>query len=219
MVRGFDSEERLSWRYYEFKWLSLSHLLISSNNYPDDKQRCGARTESRVIAILFFFQRAAPMPECMHQTERKSVFFLFSPGIGRSSLIGSQAFRYVYLTQVFKLHYLWRKGTQRKSTNKMLPNGTWTQVRNLNTLSSFQSESESCSVMSDSLRPHGLYSPWNSPAQNTGVGSLSLLQGIFPTQGSNLGLPHCRWIPYQLSHRGAHSPFKFTVSNLYETSM
>ena len=54
------------------------------------------------------------------------------------------------------------------------------------------SESESCSVMSDSLRPHGLYSPWNSPAQNTGVGSLSLLQGIFPTQGSNPGLLHCR---------------------------
>ena len=35
------------------------------------------------------------------------------------------------------------------------------------------------------LRPHGLYSPWNSPGQNTGVGSLSLFQGIFPTQGSN----------------------------------
>ena len=39
--------------------------------------------------------------------------------------------------------------------------------------------------MSDSLRPHGLYSPWNAPGQNTGVGSLSLLQGIFSTQGSN----------------------------------
>ena len=38
------------------------------------------------------------------------------------------------------------------------------------------------------------------------MGSLSLLQGIFPTQGSNLGLPHCRWILYQLSHKG--SPFK-----------
>ena len=51
--------------------------------------------------------------------------------------------------------------------------------------------------------PHGLYSPWNSPGQNTGVGSLSLLQGIFPTQGSNRGLPHCRWIISQLSHRGS----------------
>ena len=57
--------------------------------------------------------------------------------------------------------------------------------------------------MSDSLQPHGLYSPWNSPGQNTGVGSLSLLQGIFPTQGLNPGLPHCRWLLYQLSHKGS----------------
>ena len=62
---------------------------------------------------------------------------------------------------------------------------------------------ESCSIVSDSLRPHGLYSPWNSPGQKTGVGSLSLLQGIFPTQGSNPGLPHCTWILYQLSHKGS----------------
>ena len=41
------------------------------------------------------------------------------------------------------------------------------------------------------LRPQGLYSSWNFPGQNTGVDSLSLLQGIFPTQGSNPGLPHC----------------------------
>ena len=53
------------------------------------------------------------------------------------------------------------------------------------------------------LPPRGLYSPWNSPGQNTGVGSLSLLQGIFPTQGSNPGLPHCRLILYQLSHKGS----------------
>ena len=52
--------------------------------------------------------------------------------------------------------------------------------------------SGSRSVVSDSLWPHGLYSPWNSPGQNTGVGSLYLFQGIFPTQGSNPGLPHCR---------------------------
>ena len=57
--------------------------------------------------------------------------------------------------------------------------------------------------MSDSLQPHGLYSPSNSPGQNTGVGSCSLLQGIFTTQGSNPGLLHCRWIPYQLSHKGS----------------
>ena len=46
------------------------------------------------------------------------------------------------------------------------------------------------------------YSPWKSPGQNNGVGSLFLLQGIFPTQGSNPGLLHCRWILYQLSHKG-----------------
>ena len=51
--------------------------------------------------------------------------------------------------------------------------------------------------MSDSLQPHGLYSPWNSPGQKTGVGSLSLLQGVLPTQGSNPGLLHCRWILYK----------------------
>ena len=52
-------------------------------------------------------------------------------------------------------------------------------------------------------RPHGLYSPWFSPGENTGVGSLSLLQGIFRTQESNPGLPHCRVILYQLSHQGS----------------
>ena len=66
----------------------------------------------------------------------------------------------------------------------------------------FQLKSESCSLMFNSLWPHGLYSPWNSPGQNTGVGSLSLLQAIFPTQGSNPGLLHCRRILYQLSHKG-----------------
>ena len=66
----------------------------------------------------------------------------------------------------------------------------------------------SCSVTSDSLRPHGLQSarllcPWNSSGTNTGVCSCSILQGIFPTQGLNPGLPHCRWILYQLSHKGS----------------
>ena len=105
-----------------------------------------------------------------------------------------------------------------------------------------ESESESCSVLSNSLQPHGLYSPWNSPGQNTGVGtfpspgdlpnqgielwspalqadslpaepqgkpkntgvhSLSLLQGIFLTQELNQGLLHCRQILYQLSSEGS----------------
>ena len=110
---------------------------------------------------------------------------------------------------------------------------------------------KSCSVASDSLQPLGLYSPWNSPGQNTGVdslfpspgylpnpgieprspalhvdsipaepegkpkitgvGSLSLLQGIFPTQESNQGLLHCRWILYQLSYEGSGSPGQIKV--------
>jgi len=49
--------------------------------------------------------------------------------------------------------------------------------------------------MSDSLQPHRLDSPWNSPGQNTGVGSYSLLQGIFPTQGSNPGLQQADSLP------------------------
>ena len=66
-----------------------------------------------------------------------------------------------------------------------------------------ENESESHPVMSDSLQPHRLYGPWNSPGQNTGVRSLSLLQGIFPIQESNQGLPHCRQILYQLSCQGS----------------
>ena len=57
--------------------------------------------------------------------------------------------------------------------------------------------------MFDSLQPHGPYSPGNSPGQNTGVGSFSLLQGIFPTQGLNTSLLHCRQILYRLSHKGS----------------
>ena len=67
----------------------------------------------------------------------------------------------------------------------------------------------SCLVLSDSLRPHGLYNPpgssvhGDSPDKNTGVGCHPLLQGIFPTQGLNPGVPHCRRILYHLSHQGS----------------
>ena len=68
--------------------------------------------------------------------------------------------------------------------------------------------SVSCSVMSDFWWSHGLYPtrllyPWNSPGKNTQVGCHSLLLGIFPTQGLNLGLLHCRQILYSLSHQGS----------------
>ena len=57
--------------------------------------------------------------------------------------------------------------------------------------------------MSNCLWPHGLYRPCNTLGQNTEVGSFSLLQGIFPTQGSKPGLLHCRRIVYQLNHKGS----------------
>ena len=59
---------------------------------------------------------------------------------------------------------------------------------------------QSCPALCE---PKGLFSLWNSPGQNTGVGSLALLQGIVLSQGSNPGLPHCRQILYQLSHKGS----------------
>ena len=66
------------------------------------------------------------------------------------------------------------------------------------------------SVVSNSLRLHGLQPtrllcPWDSPGKNTGVGCHALLQGTFPTLGSNPGLLHCRWILYHLSHQGSYS--------------
>ena len=91
----------------------------------------------------------------------------------------------------------------------------WTKEVNSDTcISSFlkqpmkESENVSCSVVSDSLQPHGLQParflcPWNSSGANSGVGSCSLLRGIFPTQGSNPGLLHCRQILYHLSLQGS----------------
>ena len=72
------------------------------------------------------------------------------------------------------------------------------------------------SVVSNSLRPHRLYPtrllcPWDFPG-NTGVDCHFLLQGIFPTQGSNPGLPHCWLILYHLSCKGSpHFTYKWAV--------
>ena len=79
-------------------------------------------------------------------------------------------------------------------------------------------KTESCSVVSDSLWPHRLYSPWNSPDQNTGVGSLSLLQGIFPNQRSNPGLLYYRQLLYQLSQREAQEHWSVCSLSLLQES-
>ena len=73
-----------------------------------------------------------------------------------------------------------------------------------------ETESVSCSVIFNSLQTHGLQPtrllcPWNFSGKNTGVGSHSLLQRIFPTQGQDLGLQHRRQILYRLSHQGSPS--------------
>ena len=86
-----------------------------------------------------------------------------------------------------------------------------------NAFLNYISESESRSDVSDPLWPHGLYSPWNSPGQNTGVGSLSLLQGVFPTQESNLGLLYCKHILYKLSYKGSPNTVKVKVAQLCPT--
>ena len=82
-------------------------------------------------------------------------------------------------------------------------------------------ESESHSVVSGSLWPHGLLPTkllcsWTSPGQNTGVGSLSLLQWISPTQKLNRGPLHCRWILYRLSYQGSPLDICEYFTNLIE---
>ena len=90
-------------------------------------------------------------------------------------------------------------------------------------------QSVSCSVMPDSLQPHGLQPtrilcPWDFPGKDSGVGCHFLLQGIFPTQGLNPGLLHCREILYQLSYKGSPKELREELSlsvtiNLFSTSV
>jgi len=80
------------------------------------------------------------------------------------------------------------------------------------------------SVMSNSLRPHGLWPtrllcPWDSLGKNAGVGCHTLLQGIFPTQGLNPGLPHCRQILYHLSDQGSPIYMSTYLSFIYSVPL
>ena len=136
---------------------------------------------------------------------------------------GSQRVRYNRATEQdirkirnrtrYKVDRLTTSMTQRSSYHDVLPGSVQSTLHGLSDLKLIEWVSESRSVVSDTLRPCRLYSPWNSPGQNTGVASLFLLQGIFPTQGSNPGLPHCRRILYQLSYQG--SPNKNSQKMLY----
>ena len=100
----------------------------------------------------------------------------------------------------------WPQDWKRSVFTPILKKGNAKECSNYHTIaliSHASKDSESRSVMSNSLQPHGQNSPSNSPGQNTGVSSSSLLQGIFPTQGLNPGIPHCRQILYQLRLQGS----------------
>ena len=92
-------------------------------------------------------------------------------------------------------------------TREVILVGLWFVVTMASYILTFNCE-WSLSVVSDSLRPHGLYPsrllhPWNFPGKSTGVDCHFLLQGIFWTQGLNPGLSHCRQMLYHLSHQGS----------------
>ena len=74
-------------------------------------------------------------------------------------------------------------------------------------LSCFTAESSPTLLQPHVLQPARLLCPWDFPGKNTGVGCHALLQGIFPTQGSNPRLLHCRWILYRWATRDAPSSF------------
>ena len=97
--------------------------------------------------------------------------------------------RFCEVTKNQVMNYLWKIIIQK-----------WKCVRT--SLVGPKRKSESCSVVYNSLWPHGLCRLWKSPGQDTWEGSCSLLQGIFPIHGLDPGLPHCRQILYQLSYHG-----------------
>ena len=111
------------------------------------------------------------------------------------------------LHSFLSLYYLCTKGS---SISALLAQPLWLQQHHSVSLDSLWYAVLSHSGMSNSLQPHGLYcSPpgssvhRDSPSKNIGVGCYALLQGIFPTQGLNSGLPHCRQILYCLSYQGS----------------
>jgi len=74
-----------------------------------------------------------------------------------------------------------------------------------------------CAVLSHIVVSNSLGSSvhGDSPGKNTGVGCHFLLQGIFPTQVSNSGLPHCRQILYRLTHQGRYLPHSSSTQFMY----
>ena len=115
------------------------------------------------------------------------------------------------------LHECWKSSPRKRRapdeesevlvlTLQLLHTVTFSKTPTLSIKFSHENESVSRLVMLDSLQPHGLQPArllCDSPSKNTGVGSQSLLQGIFPTQGSNPSFPHYRQSLYHLRHQGS----------------
>ena len=78
---------------------------------------------------------------------------------------------------------------------------------------------QSCPAFCDPIDCTRLLCPWNSLGKNAGVGCHSLLQGIFPTQGPNLGLLHCKQILYHLNHHGSSHVMIWQSFKIYETQV
>ena len=93
----------------------------------------------------------------------------------------------VFLRENGYMYIIWLSPFTVHLSYHSIVNWLWSEVK----------VSQSCPTLCDPMS----CSPSNSPGQNTGVGSVSLLQEIFPTQGSNPSIPHCRWILYQLSYK------------------
>ena len=75
---------------------------------------------------------------------------------------------------------------------------------------------QSCLTLCDPMdcSPPGSSVHGDSPGKNTGVGCQALLQGVFPTQGSNPGLLHCRQILYHLNHQGSPIPIQIMANTI-----
>ena len=120
------------------------------------------------------------------------------------SLLGLFSFVSVFLTSLIKLIKPVKFFTGKRQAEDTVGGSEGIEwARTIWSCSVLLSESEKVAQSSPTLWDPMHCSPWNSPGQNTGVGSLSLLQGNLPNQGSNPGLPNCKWILYQLRHKGS----------------
>ena len=113
--------------------------------------------------------------------------------------------------------FTWNFQRYTASISWLIPRGpSWGQTQKTGKEAEVMSVAQSCLTLCNPMdySPARLLCPWGSPGKNTGVGCPSLLQEVFPTQGSNPGLSHCRQILYCLSHQGSPPP-KETCVEVY----